>query len=79
MLPAMRPLSLDEALVLAREIKAALAPIPEVPTVLTGDWLPLLSDDAGEFLFVSVEAGADPPCGLSNSRTPRRRNAGSTT
>lgn len=76
MLPAMRPLSLDEALVLAREIKAALAPIPEVPTILTGDWLPLLSDDAGELLFVSVEAGADPAVRsleLSDPAAPQRR------
>jgi hypothetical protein len=76
MLPAMRPLGLDEALALGREIRAVLVPVPGLPAVLTGDWLPLLSDDAGEFLFVSVEAGADPAVWafeLSDPAAPRRR------
>jgi hypothetical protein len=76
MLPAMRPLTLDEALTLAREIKAALAPVPDVPTVLAGDWLPILSDDAGEFLFLSVEPGSDRAVRafeLSDPTLPQRR------
>jgi len=75
-MPAMRPVGLDEAMVLAREIKAALAPIPQLPAVLAGDWLPLLSDDAGAFLFVSVEARADPAVWafeLSDPAAPQRR------
>lgn len=76
MLPGMRPLGLDEALALGREIRAVLVPVPGLPAVLTGDWLPLLSDDAGEFLFVSVEAGADPAVWafeLSDPAAPRGR------
>jgi HEAT repeat protein len=76
MMPAMRPLGLSEALTLRRMVRSALAPVPGLPAPVAGDWLPLLSDDAGEFLFVSVGVVADPAVWafeLSDPLSPKRR------
>jgi len=59
MLPALRPLSLEESLELQAALKDAFAVLPELDPVLAGRWLPLFADDAGNFLLVSVEPGAE--------------------
>lgn len=59
MLPALRPVSLEEALQLQDALKDAFAILPEPVPLLAGHWLPILTDDAGSIWLVSAEAGAD--------------------
>jgi len=59
MLPALRPLSLEESLDLQAALKDAFSVLPDLDPVLAGRWLPLFADDAGNFLLVSVEPGAE--------------------
>jgi len=57
--PALRPVSLEESLQLEAALREAFTILPQQDPLLAGRWLPLLSDDAGNFWFVSADPGAE--------------------